>query len=77
MFWKMPRSSSFPGPSASISNSFGHGSVEDVAFQNPDGSIVLIVLNAGSDTTVSVNWKGQSFSYTLPAGAVATFQWKQ
>jgi glucosylceramidase len=66
-----------PGAYRIDSNSFGHGSVEDVAFQNPDGSIVLIVLNSGSNTNFSVNWKGQSFTYTLPAGAVATFQWKQ
>jgi glucosylceramidase len=66
-----------PGAYRIDSNSFGHGNIEDVAFQNPDGSIVLIVLNSGSNTSFSVNWKGQSFTYTLPAGAVATFQWKQ
>ena len=65
-----------PGAYRIESNSFGQGSVEDVAFQNPDGSIVLIVLNSGSNTSFSVNSKGQSFTYTLPAGAVATFQWK-
>jgi glucosylceramidase len=59
------------------SNSFGHGSIEDVAFQNPDGSIVLLVLNsAGSSGGFTVSWNGQIFSYRLPAGAVATFHWK-
>jgi glucosylceramidase len=59
------------------SNTFGAGSIEDVAFQNPDGSIVLLVLNSASNTeTFTVNFKGQSFNYTLPAGALATFNWK-
>ncbi len=50
--------------------------VEDVAFQNPDGSIVLLVLNSGNDSsTFTVNSKGQTFNYTLPAGALATFAW--
>ncbi|MFZ0734012.1 MAG: glycoside hydrolase family 30 beta sandwich domain-containing protein [Candidatus Sulfotelmatobacter sp.] len=66
-----------PGAYRIDSNSFGHGSIEDVAFQNPDGSIVLLVLNSGSTGVFTVSWKGQSFDYNLPAGAVATFAWKQ
>jgi glucosylceramidase len=66
-----------PGAYRIDSNSFGHGGIEDVAFQNPDGSIVVLVLNSGSNnTSFAVNWKGQFFTYSLPAGAVATFQWK-
>ncbi|MGA2857927.1 MAG: glycoside hydrolase family 30 beta sandwich domain-containing protein [Candidatus Sulfotelmatobacter sp.] len=58
-------------------NTFGTGSIEDVAFQTPDGSIVLLVLNSASSAgTFTVSYKGQSFNYTLPAGAVATFSWK-
>jgi glucosylceramidase len=59
------------------SNTFGAGSIEDVAFQNPDGSIVLLVLNSASNAaTFTVSFKNQSFPYTLPAGAVATYYWK-
>ncbi|MGO9087136.1 MAG: glycoside hydrolase family 30 beta sandwich domain-containing protein [Terriglobales bacterium] len=66
-----------PGAYRIDSNTFGAGSIEDVAFQNPDGSIVLLVLNSASNAgTFTVSFKGQSFSYTLPAGAVATFCWK-
>jgi glucosylceramidase len=66
-----------PGAYRIDSNSFGHGNIEDVAFQNPDGSIVLLVLNSGSSNgSFTVNWKSQIFNYTLPGGAVATFQWK-
>jgi glucosylceramidase len=60
----------------SNSASAGAGGIEDVAFQNPDGSIALIVLNdGGSSATFNVPWNNESFAYTLPGGAVATFTW--
>lgn len=66
-----------PGAYRISSNTFGAGSIEDVAFQNPDGSIVLLVLNSASNAgTFTVSFKGQSFDYTLPPGALATFSWK-
>ena len=66
-----------PGAHRIDSNTFGAGSIEDVAFQNPDGSIVLLVLNSASNAeTFSVGFQGESFNYTLPAGALATFIWK-
>jgi glucosylceramidase len=66
-----------PGAYRIDSNSFGHGSIEDVAFQNPDGSIVLLVLNSsGRSGSFTVSWNDKIFTYNLPAGAVATFQWK-
>lgn len=65
-----------PGAHRIDSNTFGAGNIEDVAFQNPDGSIVLLVLNSSSNSgSFSVSFKNQSFNYTLPAGAVATFIW--
>ncbi len=58
------------------SNSFGSGNVEDVAFKNPDGSIAVLVFNGASvPSQFSLNWKGQTIAYALPAGAVATFSW--
>jgi len=58
------------------SNTYGSGSLEDVAFQNPDGSIVLLVLNAApGSSTFAVTWNGANFTDTLPAGAVATYDW--
>ncbi|MGD0757635.1 MAG: glycoside hydrolase family 30 beta sandwich domain-containing protein [Candidatus Sulfotelmatobacter sp.] len=66
-----------PGAHRIDSNTFGAGSIEDVAFQNPDGSIVLLVLNsARNSATFTVTFKGQSFNHTLPAGALATYSWK-
>jgi glucosylceramidase len=67
----------YPGAHRIESNTFGPGSIEDVAFQNPDGSIVLLVLNSASKAaTFTAHFKDLSFHYTLPAGAVATFTWK-
>jgi len=59
------------------SNTFGSGSIDDVAFKNPDGSIAVLVYNgASSPNTFSLNWQGKTVNYALPAGAVATFTWK-
>ncbi|QKG52992.1 RICIN domain-containing protein [Hymenobacter sp. BRD67] len=64
-----------PGAVRIASNSVA-GGIEDVAFKNPDGSRVLIALNNSSaSNTFQVSWNGQSFTYTLPAGAVATYKW--
>jgi glucosylceramidase len=65
-----------PGSRRIASNSFEQGSLEDVAFQNPDGSIVLLVLNSsGGPVPFNIAWRGEFASYILPAGAVATLRW--
>ena len=66
-----------PGATRIDSNTFGAGSIEDVAFQNPDRSIALLTLNSGPSTAAfSVQWQAQALESTLPAGALATFVWK-
>lgn len=59
-----------------IGSSSTAGAIETVAFRNTDSTRVLIALN-NSNTARSfrVSWRGQLFAYTLPAGAVATYQW--
>jgi glucosylceramidase len=55
------------------------GNIHDVAFRNPDGSIVLIVVNDdwGTGTaTFNVRLGKRAFSYALPAGAVATMTFR-
>jgi len=65
-----------PGAYRIDSNTYGSGSLEDVAFRNPDGSVVLLVLNAASaSSTFAVTWNGSSFTDTLPGSAVATYEW--
>ncbi len=66
-----------PGAHRIDSGTLGNGSIEDVAFQNPDGSIALFVLNSASASQeFAVGWKNTYFNYSLPAQSVATFTWK-
>jgi glucosylceramidase len=65
-----------PGAYRIASTDLGSGSIETVAFSNPDGSDVLVALNtSGSAQAFTVASDGQSFGYTIPAGAVQTFTW--
>ncbi|HZP80961.1 MAG TPA: glycoside hydrolase family 30 beta sandwich domain-containing protein, partial [Chthonomonadaceae bacterium] len=65
-----------PGAVRIGSNTFGEQSIENVAFENPNGSLALIVLNGSEEAqTFKVRWRGQAFVTTLPAGALATFCW--
>ncbi len=53
------------------------GAIETVGFLNPDGSKALLALNDGTNSIAfAVQQRNRYFSYTLPAGAVATFSWK-
>ncbi len=51
--------------------------LNSVAFINPDGSIVLIILNkSNSVLDAAVNWKDQHFIYeNLPERSVVTLKW--
>ena len=69
-----------PGAVRIASTSFGttgwNGQIMDVAFRNPDGSTALVVHNENDDPrTFAVAVGGESFEYTLPGGALATFTW--
>jgi glucosylceramidase len=65
-----------PGAHRVASTDLGTGSIRTVAFQNPDLSNVLVALNTSTSAeTFSVGWSGQSFTYTIPSGAVETFTW--
>jgi glucosylceramidase len=60
-----------------IGSTTGAGTVQDVAFRNPDGSVVLLAVNddwdGGPAQAFNVTLGGRTFSYALPPGAVATF----
>lgn len=69
-----------PGAWRVASSSFGttgwNGMVMDAAFENPDGSRVLVVHNEHDDPrSFAVAEGDHSFDYTLPGGALATFVW--
>ena len=67
-----------PGGVRIESNTFGQGSLEDVAFQNPDGSLVLLVLNSSNGPlTFNIAWNGKYAQYFLRKQSVATFVWNE
>ena len=53
--------------------------VQTAAFQNPDESVVLVVLNATSgNLNFSVEWEGRVFAYlNLPGSSAVTFKWQE
>jgi glucosylceramidase len=51
--------------------------LKDVAFRNPDGSIVLYTLNAGTNSqALRIGFHQKTVATILPSGSVATFVWK-
>jgi glucosylceramidase len=69
-----------PGAQRIDSNTFGSGSVEDVAFQNPDGSVAMVFLNGtGAPAPIQINWHGRYLNYTIPGSnynnVLATLYW--
>ncbi|MER6678413.1 RICIN domain-containing protein [Streptomyces sp. NPDC000983] len=65
-----------PGATRVGSTSQGAGGVQNVTFQNPDGSFAAYVVNtAGGAQRFSLTEGGRTLAYTLPAGAVATVVW--
>ena len=65
----------YAGAKRISSNTFS-GSIQDVAFKNADGTKVVVALNTSSSSqTFKIKWGSESFTYTLPAGAAATFKW--
>lgn len=76
-YYGLGQASKFLTPGAyRIDSSAGSNGIIDSAFKNSAGSKVLIVYNsAASQQSFDVQWGGQWFTYTLPAGAIATFKW--
>ncbi|MFC9249828.1 glycoside hydrolase family 30 protein [Amycolatopsis thailandensis] len=64
-----------PGAVRIESSAQAQGGIENVAFRNPDGSIVLVAVNSGGAQNFQVAYRGSSFGYRMPAGSMATFTW--
>jgi glucosylceramidase len=78
-YYVLAHASKFVRPGARRIDSTGDiEGLPNVAFQNADdGSLVLIVLNAAQEPRqFSVRQAGKVFPYTLPAGGLATFNWR-
>jgi len=74
-YYVLGHATKFLQPGATRIGSTVAGTIQDVAFRNPDGSIVLIVVNddwGTGTTTFNVQLGKRAFSYQLPAGAAAT-----
>lgn len=53
-----------------------NGDLQNVAFKNPDGKKVMVVLNSGTASqTFNIKFNNKLVTPTLPAGAVGTFIW--
>ncbi len=66
-----------PGARVIVTNELT-GILENVAFKNPDGSIVLVVYNSSNtegSQKLKVNVGNKGFTYMLPKGALVTFKW--
>jgi glucosylceramidase len=77
-FYAIGQASEFvhPGAVRIDSTDLGSKSLETVAFENPDHSVALLVLNnADTVTNFSVIWHGRNFQTSLAAGSVATYLW--
>ncbi|GLX67433.1 glycoside hydrolase family 30 protein [Paenibacillus glycanilyticus] len=59
------------------SNYGSRETVTNVAFRNPDGTIVLVAINrTAEEQPFRVLCEGKQFVATLPAGSVGTYLWK-
>lgn len=77
-YYALGQASKFVKPGAHrVASSGGDSTLVHVAFRNPDGVKVLLVLNSGAAARAfSVHAPGRAFQFTLPAASVATFVWR-
>jgi glucosylceramidase len=78
-FYVLGQASKFlqPGAVRIASDEPADTTLKDVAFRNPNGTVVLYTLNAGQAAQgFRIGFHGKTAATTLPAGAVATFVWK-
>jgi glucosylceramidase len=66
-----------PGAVRIYSDQITRSGLYDVAFQNPDGSIVLYVVNSTmGQLSFDVRYRGRFLSATVAQGSIATFVWQ-
>jgi O-glycosyl hydrolase len=59
-----------------VSSTSTSGTVTSTGFKNPDGSIALLVYNAGTvASTVKIVSGSSAFNYDIPAASAVTFNW--
>jgi glucosylceramidase len=77
-YFALAHASRFVQPGARrIASGSRSAALEHVAFANPDGSLVLLIVNpAAQPRDFAVRMAGQGFRYRLPAASVATLLWQ-
>lgn len=75
-YYTLGHISKFVLPGAYRINSYTYSSLETVAFENPNGTKVLIVSNrTNTNKKIIVEEGGREFEYIIPGYAAATFVW--
>ena len=75
-YFIIAHASKFVRPGSARINSNIAGSLQNVAFQRPDGKKVLIVLNESGDSqSFNIRYKDKIVTTALGGGSVATFVW--
>jgi len=77
-FYELAQFSKFVRPGAHRIGAEGGTTGDDVAqtaFENPDGSRALVIVNSGPATTVTVGEGANGFTATLQAHSTTTFTW--
>jgi glucosylceramidase len=76
-YYIIAHASKFVRPGAIRIGSNIVGDLQNVAFKNPDGQKILIVLNTGkSPVTFNIGFNNKTGIVTLAAGSAGTFVWK-
>ena len=76
-YYEMGQMSKFVRPGAVRISSNEPSDLHNVAFENADGTRVLVLHNArDEEAAISVNLdEGSHFRTTVPAGGIATYRW--
>ncbi|CAN7227378.1 glycosyl hydrolase [Pseudoduganella sp. LjRoot289] len=77
-YYALAHASRFVRPGAwRIASSASQDGLDSAAFENPDGTLVLIAVNSGAEARpFSVRAAALGFSATLPPASIATFTWR-
>jgi glucosylceramidase len=76
LYYYLAHFSKFVKPGAWRINATGASQQLNFAgFQNPDGSIVLNIINNGEETGCSIKWKNKTASQTLAKHSITTLKW--
>ena len=80
-YYALAHASRFVRPGAwrldTSGGSLGQDGVDSAAFENRDGSLVLVAVNSAAEArTFTVRAAAQSYAATLPPASVATYVWR-